>query len=151
MNSLTLKEIGFSDLLPLGTLSFSNLPQNKSIVFAIVNTTLSGKPETDILYLGRAKKPARKLLGSLIAGYGGKSSKKINTKLFNDGYFEKAAVTWIISDDPRATQKELLNKFIEEQGGYPSWNVAKKLPVKPKAPETKKKKAKPRPSRKPVP
>jgi hypothetical protein len=151
MNSLTLKEIGFSDLLPLGALSFSNLPQNKSIVFAIVNTTLSRKPETDILYIGRAKKPARKLLGSLIAGYGGKVSKKINSKLFNDDYWEKAAVTWILSDDPRATQKELLNKFNEEQGGYPSWNVAKKLPAKPEAPETKKKTAKPRPARKSVP
>jgi len=151
MDSLKLKEIGFSDLLPLDALSFSNLPQDKSIVFAIVNTNLSGKSETDILYIGRAKKPARKLLGSLIAGYGGKGIKKINVKLFNDGYLEKAAVTWIISDDPRVTQKELLDKFIEEQGGYPSWNVAKKLPVKPKAPETKKKKAKPRPSRKPVP
>jgi hypothetical protein len=150
MNSLSLKEIGFSNLLPLGTLSFSNLPQNKSIVFAIVNTALSGKPETDILYIGRAKKPARKLLGSFIAGYGGKGGKKINAKLFNDGNLEKAAVTWILSDDPQATQKELLNKFIEEQGGYPSWNVAKKLPAKPKAPETKKKTAKPRPVRKSV-
>ena len=150
MNSLTLKEIGFCDLLPLSQLSFSNLPQNKGIVFAIVNTALSGGPETDILYLGRAKKPARKLLGSLIAGYGGKSSKKINAKLLNDGYLEKTSVTWIISDNPRATQKELLNKFDEKQGGYPVWNVVKKLPAKPKASETKKKTAK-RPVRKPVP
>ena len=150
MNSLTLKEIGFSDPLPLGSLSFSNLPQNKSIVFVIVDTTLSRKTETDILYIGRAKKPARKLLGSLIAGYGGKSGKKINSELFNEGYLEKAAVSWILSDDPRTTQKDLLNKFIEEQGKYPVWNVAKKLPAKPKVPETKKKTATPRPARKSV-
>jgi len=149
MNSLKLKEIGFSDLVPLCSLSFSNLPQSKSIVFAVVDTTLSGKPETDILYVGRAKKPARKLLGSLIGGYGGKGGRKINAKLFNDGYLEKAAVCWILSDDPRATQKDLLSKFIEEHHGYPDWNVAKKLPVKPKAPAKKKKTTKPRPARKP--
>ena len=150
MNSLVLKKIGFSDLLPLATLSFSNLPQNKGIVFAIVDTTLCGKPETDILYIGRAKAPAKKLLGSLIAGYGGKGGKKINAKLFNEGYMEKAAVSWILSDDTRATQEELLEKFIGEQSGYPSWNVAKKLPAKPKAPEKKKKTAKPRSARKPA-
>jgi hypothetical protein len=150
MNSLTLKEIGFSDPLPLGTLSFSNLPQNKSVVFAIVDTTLSRKTETDILFIGRAKKPVKKLLGSFIAGYGGKSGKKINAELLNGGYLEKAAVSWILSDDPRTTQKEVLNKFVEEQGGYPVWNVAKKLPAKPKAPESKKKTSKPRPARKSV-
>jgi hypothetical protein len=148
MNSLALKKIGFSDLFPLATLSFSILPQNKGVVFAIVDTTLCGKPETDILYIGRAKSPAKKLLGSIIAGYGGKGGKKINAKLLNEGYVEKAAVCWILSDDPRATQKELLEKFIVEQSGYPSWNVAKKLRAKPKVPEPKKKPAKPRPARK---
>lgn len=142
--------MGFSDLLPLATLSFSNLPQNRGIVFAIIDTTLRGKPETDILYIGRAKTPTKKLLGSLIAGYGGKGGKKINAKLFNEGYMEKTAVSWILSDDPRAKQKELLAKFIEEQSGYPSWNVTKKPPKKPKAPKPKKKTAKPSPTRKPA-
>ncbi len=151
MNSLTLKKIGFSDLLPFGALSFSNLPQSKGIVFAIVDTTLSGKTETDIVYIGRGKKPTKKLLGGFIAGYGGKGSKRINAKLFNDGYLEKAAVSWIISDDPRATQLELLNKFTEEQSGYPIWNVAKKRLVKPKAREAKKKAVRQRPARKSVP
>jgi hypothetical protein len=150
MNSLALKKIGFSDLLPLATLSFSNLPQDKGIVFAIVDTTLCGTPETDILFIGRAKTPAKKLLGGLIAGYGGKGGKRINSKLFDEGYMEKAAVSWILSGDPRATQKGLLEKFIEEQSGYPSWNVAKKLPAKPKTPKSKKKTAKPRPVRKPA-
>ena len=148
MNSLELKKIGFSDSLPLATLSFSNLPQNKGMVFAIVDTTLCGKSETDILYIGRAKTPTKKLLGSLIAGYGGKGGKKINSKLCNEGYMEKAAIIWIQSDDPKATQKELLEKFAVEQSGYRCWNVAKKLPAKPKAPEPKKRTAKPRPPRK---
>jgi hypothetical protein len=150
MNSLALKKIGFSDFLPLSTLSFSNLPQNKGIVFAVLDTTLYGKPETDILYIGRAKTPARKLLGSLIGGYGGKSGKKINAKLLNEGYMEKAAVGWILSDDPRVMQKELMDNFNREEAKYPSWNVSKKLTAKPKAPEIKKKTSRPPPARKSV-
>jgi hypothetical protein len=151
MNSSSLKEMGFSDLLSLSHLSISDLPQNKGIVFAIVDRSLTDKQGTDIVYLGRAKKPAKKLLGSYIGGYGGKGSRKINARLFNDGSFEKAAVTWIQSDDPRATQNDLLKKFVKEQSEFPVWNVAKKLPPKqPKTPEPKKKTVAPRPVRKPA-
>jgi len=150
MNSLALKEIGFCDLLQLSHLAFSNLPQNNGIVFALVDTTLSGGPQTDILYLGRANKPAKKLLGGLIAGYGGKTVKRINSKIFNEANLEKTSITWIISDNPRATKKELLSKFDGKQEGYPAWNAQKKLPAKPKTSKTKKKTARPRPARKPV-
>ena len=49
--------------------------------------------------------------------------------------------------------KDQVTKFNEVQGGSPAWNVAKKLPAKPRAPapETKKKTVKPRPTRKPAP
>lgn len=144
MNSSTLKAMGFSDLFSLSDLSFSDLPQNKGIVFAIVNTSLTEKSGTDIVYIGRAKKPARKLLGSVIAGYGGKSSRKINAKLFDDGSFEKSAVTWIVSDDPKTTQNGLLGKFVEEQGDSPIWNVTQKVQAKSVPPKPKKAAAKPR-------
>jgi hypothetical protein len=145
MNSIAIKEIGFSDLVPLCNLSFLNLPHDKSIVFALVDKTLSGKTGSDILYIGRSKKPVKKILGSYIAGFGGKNSQKINSKLFDEGYIEKIALSWIISDNPRASQKEFLSKFVKEHGEYPNWNVVKKLPEKPKA---KKKVAKPRAVRK---
>lgn len=148
MNSLTLKEIGFSDLIPLCSLSFLNLPNDKSIVFALVDKTLSGKTGSDILYIGRSKKPVKKILGSYLAGFGGKSGKKIYSKLFDEGYIEKIALSWITSDNPRTTQKEFLTKFVAEQGEYPNWNIAKKLPEKPKA---KRKVAKPRSARKSTP
>jgi hypothetical protein len=148
MNSLTLKEIGFSDLVPLCSVSFVNLPYDKSIVFALVDKTPSGKADSDILYIGRSKKPVKKILGSYLAGFGGKSSKRIYSKLFDEGYLEKIALTWIVSDNPRATQKEFLSKFAKEQSKYPDWNVTKKLPEKPKV---KKKVAKPRSARKSAP
>ena len=135
MNSITLKEIGFSDLVPLCNLSFLNLPNDKSIVFALVDKTLSGKTGSDIMYIGRSKKPVKKIMGSYLAGFGGKSSKKIYSKLFDEGYIEKIALTWIESDNPRATQQEFLSKFVEEQNDYPTWNIAKKLPEKPKQPK----------------
>ena len=132
MNSITLKEIGFSDLVPLCNLSFLNLPYDKSIVFALVDKSLSGKTGSDITYIGRSKKPVKKIMGSYLAGFGGKSSKKIYSKLFDEGYIEKIALSWIESDNPRATQQEFISKFVEEQKEYPIWNVAKKMPEKPK-------------------
>lgn len=148
MNSLTLKEIGFSDLVPLCSLSFLNLPNDKRIVFALVDKTLSEKTGSDILYIGRSKKPVKKILGSYLAGFGRKNSKKIYFKLFDEGYIEKIALSWIASDNPKATQKEFLGKFVKEQGEYPKWNVAKKILEKPKA---KSKVAKPRSARKSTP
>jgi hypothetical protein len=132
MNSITLKEIGFSDLVPICNVSFLNLPYDKSIVFALVDKSFSGKTGSDIMYIGRSKKPVKKIMGSYLAGFGGKSNKKIYSKLFDEGYIEKIALSWIESDNPRATQQEFLSKFVEEHSEYPVWNLAKKLPEKSK-------------------
>ena len=142
MNSITLMETGFSEWFPLKTITQSNLPSDKSSVIIIVNKELSGKPETDILYIGRTKKPVKRILGGYLAGYGGKNSKKINQMLFDEGYIEKAAIGWISTDKPRIMQEELLAKFKEEHGELPIWNAKKKLDIKPKeAPSLKPKKA----------
>ena len=132
MNSKNLMETGFSECHQLKTLTFSNLPQDKSSVIVILDQELSGKPESDILYIGRTKKPQKKILGGYLAGYGGKNTKKINQLLFEDGYIEKAAISWIATDKPRIMQKELLAKYKEDHGELPIWNAKKKPAVKPK-------------------
>ena len=142
MNSKTLIETGFSEWFPLKTLTLSNLPADKGSVIVIVDKELSGKPESDILYIGRTKKPAKRILGGYLAGYGGKNTKKINQMLFDEGYIEKAAISWILTEKPRIMQEELLAKFKEEHGELPVWNAKKKLNVKPKeAPALKPKEA----------
>ena len=142
MNSKTLIETGFSEWFPLKTLTHSNLPADKGSVIVIVDKELSGKPESDILYIGRTKKPVKRILGGYLAGYGGKNTKKINQMLFDEGYIEKAAISWILTDKPRIMQEELLAKFKEEHGEFPVWNAKKKLNIKPKeAPAFKPKKA----------
>ena len=130
MNSLTLKESGFSQPFSLKTISFSNLPSNISSVFAIIDTSLTGKASTDILYIGRSKRPAKKILGGLLAGYGGKNTKKINFALLSDGYIEKTALIWVSNEKPRVMQKELLDKYVKEHGKVPAWNAYKKKLVK---------------------
>src|SRR5665647_3655435 len=98
MNSLTLKENGFAEFVPLKGLSFSSLPFDKSSVFVLVDRTLTGKPVSDILYIGKSKKPTKRVLGGYLAGYGGKSTRKINAKLVDDGYIEKTGISWVLSD-----------------------------------------------------
>src|SRR5208283_4372975 len=132
MNSKTLTETGFTECFPLKTLTHSNLPSDKGSVIIIVDKELSGKPESDILYIGRTKKPAKRILGGYLAGYGGKNTKKINQMLFDEGYIEKAAIGWILTDKPRIMQEELLAKFEVDHGELPIWNTKKKS-VKPKA------------------
>lgn len=146
MNSLTLKENGFAEFLSLEGLPFSSLPHNKGGVLVIIDSTLSGKPTSDILYIGRSKKPSKRIFGGYLAGYGGKTTKKISSKLLDDGYIEKASISWILSDNPKKLQQELLENFKKEHGEYPSWNASKKMPEKP---QTAAKPAKARPARKP--
>lgn len=126
MNSKTLVEKGFSACIPLKNVSLSVLPQDKSSVIVIVDQELSGSPMSDILYIGRAKKTAKKLMGGYLAGYGGKTSKKINELLFDNGYMEKVAISWTLTDKPRLMQKEMLAEFKDEHGNLPSWNSKKK-------------------------
>jgi hypothetical protein len=141
MNSKTLFETGFSECIPLKNLSFSALPQDKSGVIVIFDKELSGRPESDILYIGRTKRAGKKIMGGYLAGYGGKNTKKINQMLFDGGYLEKAAISWTLTDKPRLMQKELIAKFKEAHGDVPVWNSKKKLDVKNKvssAPKPKK-------------
>jgi hypothetical protein len=133
MNSQTIKENGFAEFVPLKELSIHNLYDKNGHVFVLVDKTLSGKPASDILYIGRAKKPIKKVFGGYISGSGGKTVKKIHNALFKDGYIEKVSISLMATSDPKKAQKELLEKFKKEHGEYPSWNAPKKEPQKPKS------------------
>jgi hypothetical protein len=126
MNSLTLKENGFADFIPLKGLQFASLPPDQSSVLVLADSTLTGKPTSDILYIGKSKKPAKRILGGYLAGYGGKTTRKIHAKLIGDGYMDKVTVSWMQSDNPKAAQKELLANFKKEHGQCPQWNMQKK-------------------------
>lgn len=142
MNSITLKQNGFAEFVPLKGLPFSSLPSNKSSVLILADTSPSEKPVSDILYIGKSKNLPKKIFGGYLSGYGGKATRKINSKLFSDGYIEKVAVSWMLSEDPKATQTELLESFKKEHGEYPVWN-AKKAPQKTQQPPPKTTKARP--------
>jgi hypothetical protein len=137
MNSLTLKENGFAAFMPLKELSFSSLPINKGSVLVLADCTLTGKPASDIIYIGKTNKLTKRIFGGYLAGYGGKTTRKINSKLFDDGYLEKTAISWMTADNPKLSQKELLDKFKTEHGEFPAWNISNKSPqkTKPAAPK----------------
>jgi len=148
MNSLTLKEKGFAEFVPLKEIRFSSLPFDKGSVLVLTDSTLAGKPISDVLYIGKSKKPAKRILGGYLAGYGGKITRKISSRLLDDGYIEKVAVSWMLTDNPKAAQQELLESFKKEHGEYPAWNTVKKTSVNPQASAAKA--AKPRTNPKPA-
>jgi len=141
MNSQSLKEMGFSQPYSLKNISLSSLPSDTGSVLAIIDTSLIGKAETDILFIGRSKKPAKKILGGYLSGYGGKNTKKINACLQSDGYMEKTAISWMSCDKPKAMQRELLDKYVKGHGKVPLWNASKKNPEKVQKEVTAKKKS----------
>jgi hypothetical protein len=143
MNSLTLKEKGFAEFLPIKDLSFSLIPLDKPVVIALADTTLAGQPTSDLLFIGKSKKPAKRIFAGYFAGHGGKVTRKINNKLFKDGYLEKVTVSWMLHEDPKTTQQELLEAFKTEHGQYPEWNLTAKEIEKSKLPAKKVKKATP--------
>jgi hypothetical protein len=145
MNSLTLKENGFAEFVPLKGLPFSSLPYNQSSVLVLVDSSLAGQSTSDILYIGRTKRLTKRVFGGYLAGYGGKTTRKINTRLFDEGYLEKVAVGWMLTENPKTSQQQLLDSFKKEYGQYPAWNAPKKnskpAPAKPKPQASKPAKA----------
>jgi hypothetical protein len=131
MNSLTLKEHGFADFIPIKGISFSTLPNDKSSVLVLADCSLTGKPTSDILYIGKSKKPSKRVFGGYLSGYGGKTTRKINSMLLNYGYLEKVAISWMVRDNPKVAQQELLDSFKKEHGEYPAWNISKKVSASP--------------------
>ncbi len=129
MNSLTLKEKGFSDPVSIKELNFSSLPYNKRSILVLTDKTLTGKPASDILYIGRTKKPIKRVFVGYLCGIGGKVTRKINRHLLNDGYLEKVALSYMLTSTPKTTQKELLESFKKEHGEYPIWNASKNPPA----------------------
>ena len=149
MNSLTLKQNGFSEFVPLKGLQFSIMPYNKGSVLVLADSTLTDKPVSDILYIGKSKKPTKRVFGGYLAGYGGKATRKINSRLIDDGYLEKVTISWMLDDNPKAKQQVLLDSFQKEHGDCPPWNASKKIVVAPKSPAPKV--TKPRPPRRQAP
>jgi hypothetical protein len=85
MNSISLKENGFTDFFPLKGLQLANLPPNQTSVIVLADCTLTGKPISDIVYIGKTKKPTKRIFGGYLAGYGGKTTRKIHARLVDDG------------------------------------------------------------------
>lgn len=131
MNSLSLKENGFADFIPLKGLQFSDLPSDQNSVLVLADSTLTGKPTSDILYIGKSKKPAKRIFGGYLAGYGGKATRKIHTKLVDGGTLDKVSISWMQNDNPKTAQKTLLENFKKEHGQYPAWNTQKTTSASP--------------------
>jgi hypothetical protein len=131
MNSNTLKDSGFSDFVPLKGLQFTDLPSGQNSVLVLADSTLTGKPTSDILYIGKSKNPAKRIFGGYLAGYGGKTTRKIHSKLVDDGNIDKVTVSWIQDNNPKTAQKTLLKDFVKEHGQYPAWNTQRTSPASP--------------------
>jgi hypothetical protein len=138
MDSSSLKEKGFSNSVLLQGLSFSSFLTNKGVVIVLADNTLTGKSASDILYIGKSRKIAKRVFGGYLSGYGGKTTRKIYSKLQNEGYMTKVSISWMESDNPKQVQQQMIEDFKKEYGDCPPWNLSKKsvAKVKPIAAKT---------------
>ena len=143
MNSLTLKENGFTNFLPLKELQLNNLPENTNSIIVIVDTSID-KTKSDVLYIDKTKKLTKRIYGGYISGYGDKTTQKIHTALFNEGYIEKTAISWMLTNNHKTAHKALLENFKKEHGELPTWNTDKKITSEQKKNTTPKTKTKPK-------
>ena len=60
----------------------------------------------------------------------------------------KEAISWMLTDNPKVSQQELLENFKKDNGEYPAWNTSNKTPqeTKPKPKVTKESPAKKKPA-----
>ncbi len=105
------------------------MPSDKGVVLVLADSTLAGNPNSDILYIGKSKKLAKKVFGGYLSGYGSKTTRKINSKLQNDGYIEKITISWMESDNPKQAKEQVLDDYKKEHGDCPPWNQSKKAIV----------------------
>jgi hypothetical protein len=131
VNILNLKEKGFSESYLLKGLQFTAIPQDKNAIIILSDSTATN-PATDILYIGKTKKPARRIFGGFLAGYGGKTTRKIHSMLIDDGLIEKVSICWMTTENAKTSQQALLKDFKKEHGQYPKWNALKKPQPAPK-------------------
>ena len=119
----------------------------KAALLILADCTLAGKPTSDILYIGKSKKPSKRVFGGYLLDTAAKQPEKSIQCFLMTDILEKVTISWMISDDPKVTQQELLKKFKKEHGEYPAWNILKKMPPKPQPkPKATPKVAKPRPT-----
>ena len=138
MKANRLAEIGFKEWHSLQGISASDLIGLGETIFIVGLKDPRSKSVSEIWYIGRAKRPMRKVLGGLVAGYGGKETLRIHKKLMAKEAMGRVQISWKTSRDSKGEQRRLLSEYRDEHGDLPLWNQKGKLkPAKTKTAKTK--------------
>jgi len=121
MENEKLTDLGFKKWHKMGRLSASDLKGAGEIVF-VLRQSGRGRSTPEVLFIGRSKRPMKKILGGIITGSGGKGATKIHKALMKDNAIESTSISWKASKDSKAEQKKLLSEFKSEHGSLPNWN-----------------------------
>jgi hypothetical protein len=155
MKTDKLTDLGFTKWYPLAEISASEFKDAGEVVFVLRHKGTGQRAVPEVRYVGRAKRPLRKILGGLVGGYGGKTTAGINKKLMTRNTIRRINISWKASKDSKTEQSKILEEYKALNGDIPLWNRKKEKPkAPPKKKETKQKKpakpAKPRKMGKPT-
>lgn len=153
MKASRLAELGFKEWHSLQGVSASDLVAVGETVFMVGLRGPRSRGTPEIQYIGRAKRPMRKILGGLVAGYGGKETLRIHKELATREALGRAEISWKTSKDSKAEQRKLLSEYTGEHGVVPPWNrkgkakTANKKTAKAKAASERARTARARPAK----
>ena len=131
MDTKHFKELGFGRWRKMNRLCAADLPVREKVVFVIRERVPVGE-DPSVIYVGRTGRPLRRILGGYVAGLGGRKVRKIHKWLLDGDLLSKTEISWKVSEDSRAEQKDLLVK-LKEDGVVPPLNgPGKAAKAKPK-------------------
>jgi hypothetical protein len=128
MKTKKLTDLGFTKWHPLTEVSASELKNTGEVVFVLRYKGTGQRAVPEVRYIGRAKRPMRKILGGLVGGYGGKTTMGINKKLMTRNTISRINISWRASKDSKAEQKKILEEYKAVNGDVPLWNRKKGKP-----------------------
>ena len=138
MEAENFADLGFKKWHKVSTLSASDLKGAGEIVF-VLRQSSRGRKTPEVRFIGRSKRPVKKILGGIISGSGGKAAIKIHRALMKGNAIDSTSISWKASKDSKAEQRKLLSEYKSKHGSLPSWNGGgKQKPGKAKPPKTTK-------------
>jgi hypothetical protein len=128
MKTEKLTDLGFTKWHPLAEISASDLKGTGEVVFVLRYKGTGKRSVPEVRYIGRSKRPIRKILGGIVGGFGGKTTTDINRKLMTRNIISRINISWKASKDSKLEQKKILKEFSALNGDVPLWNRVKAKP-----------------------
>ena len=106
--------------LPFNGLRISDLPSNGESPAAYAMRDANTK---EIMYIGGTSSLLKRLFGNYLGGFGGSTTQRIHSNLFDGGFISTIEVAWLPTGEYKRKEKDLTSEYRSTHvGKLPPWN-----------------------------